>query len=286
MADRITKLGHSTIQHGKENDRVYLIKLADDDMPELLHRIEQLVLEKGYGKVFAKVPARWLSRFAEAGYISEALVPLFFEGKEDCHFMARYYDQRRSIEPARQEIAKVITLARQVKAEKRLKPPRDYTFRRCREKDCPEMAELFGEVFETYPFPVEDPEYLDRTMDGDVIYFGATDQNEQLVSLASAELDPEAANVEMTDFATAPSHRRKGLARQLLRVMEEKMREKEMAVAYTIARAKSIGMNKTFAYAGYRFGGTLIRNTQICGRLESMNVWYKQLGGQSGGTTS
>jgi len=40
-------------------------------------------------------------------------------------------------------------------------------------------------------------------------------------------------------------------------------------------------MNKTFAYAGYKYGGTLIRNTQICGELESMNVWYKQLGGHS-----
>jgi len=68
-------------------------------------------------------------------------------------------------------------------------------------------------------------------MDGDVIYFGAKDRNDQLVSLASAELDPKAANVEMTDFATAPTHRRKGLARRLLRVMEEKMREKNMAVA-------------------------------------------------------
>jgi len=281
MADRIVRLGRSTIQHGKENDRVYLIKLADEDMPELLDNIDRLAREKDYGKVFAKVPARWLSRFTEAGYASEALVPFFFEGKEDCHFMARYYDRQRGVEPAQKEIAKVISLAREVKPGTRSEPSSGYTVKRCQPGDCPEMAELFGTVFETYPFPVEDPEYIDRTMDGDVIYFGAKDRNDQLVSLASAELDPKAANVEMTDFATAPTHRRKGLARRLLRVMEEKMREKNMAVAYTIARAKSIGMNKTFAYAGYKYGGTLIRNTQICGELESMNVWYKQLGGHS-----
>jgi putative beta-lysine N-acetyltransferase len=277
MADRIVRIGRSTIQHGKENDRVYLIKLADADMPELLNKINALAVDKGYGKIFAKVPARWLSKFTEAGYSSEALVPLFFRGREDCHFMARYYDRQRGFEPARKEIAEVISQARQVKPDDRLKPPRNYTFKRCRGKDCPEMAELFGRVFETYPFPVEDPEYIDRSMDNDVIYFGASDQNDQLVSLASAELDLKAATAEMTDFATTPPHRRKGLARYLLRVMEEKMLEKDIAVTYTIARAKSIGMNKTFAYAGYKFGGTLIRNTQICGKLESMNVWYKQL---------
>ncbi len=280
MSDQITSIGHSTIQHGKENDRVYLMKLADEDMPELLEKIDRLARDHDYGKIFAKVPARWLSRFDGAGYNSEALVPRFFDGREDCHFMARYYDRQRGIEPAQQEIAKVISLAREVNPAKRPNPSRHYTIKRCRPKDCREMAELFGTVFETYPFPVEDPEYIDQTMASDVIYFGVKDQNEQLVSLASAELDPQAANVEMTDFATVPSHRRQGLARHLLRVMEEKMREKEMAVAYTIARAKSIGMNKTFAYAGYKFGGTLIRNTQICGKLESMNVWYKQLSEQ------
>ena len=36
-------------------------------------------------------------------------------------------------------------------------------------------------------------------------------------------------------------------------------------------------MNITFAKLGYDFGGTLTRNTQISGDLESMNVWYKPL---------
>jgi hypothetical protein len=44
---------------------------------------------------------------------------------------------------------------------------------------------------------------------------------------------------------------------------------------YTIARAISVGMNITFARCGYDFGGTLVNNTQIAGRIESMNVWYK-----------
>ncbi len=37
------------------------------------------------------------------------------------------------------------------------------------------------------------------------------------------------------------------------------------------------GMNITFAKTGYTYAGTLINNTNISGRLESMNVWYKHI---------
>ncbi|MDT8334446.1 MAG: putative beta-lysine N-acetyltransferase [Desulfurivibrionaceae bacterium] len=277
MADQLTKIGRSAIQHGKDNDRVYLIKLADEDMPELLDRIEALAAENGYGKIFAKVPVRWMTLFAEAGYTSEALVPFFFGGREDCHFMTRYHDRSRSFEPEQGKIAAVIGLARQEAAAPQQPPAGTYEIRRCRPADCTAMAGLFEKVFESYPFPVHDPSYIDRTMAANVDYFGVWDRKGRLLALASAEQDRSENNVEMTDFVTVSSHRRQGLAQLLLEVMEEDMRKRGIAVAYTIARAKSIGINKTFANAGYIYGGTLINNTQICGRLESMNVWHKQL---------
>jgi hypothetical protein len=49
-----------------------------------------------------------------------------------------------------------------------------------------------------------------------------------------------------------------------------------MKTLYTIARSHSAGMNITFAKKGYLFGGTLINNTDISGKIESMNVWYKK----------
>jgi hypothetical protein len=36
-------------------------------------------------------------------------------------------------------------------------------------------------------------------------------------------------------------------------------------------------MNITFAKSSYTYSGTLTHNTQISGKLESMNVWYKDL---------
>jgi putative beta-lysine N-acetyltransferase len=79
----------------------------------------------------------------------------------------------------------------------------------------------------------------------------------------------------MTDFATLPPHRKQGLARALLAHMDRCAADAGVRVSFTIARALSFGMNITFRRRGYRFGGTLINNTQIAGSLESMNVWYR-----------
>ena len=46
---------------------------------------------------------------------------------------------------------------------------------------------------------------------------------------------------------------------------------------FSIARSLSAAMNITFAKNGYRYGGTLGNNTNIAGRIESMNIWYKHL---------
>ena len=81
----------------------------------------------------------------------------------------------------------------------------------------------------------------------------------------------------MTDFATLPEYRGRHLATALLRRMEQQVKQRGIQTAYTIARAVSYGMNITFAKTGYAFAGTLANNTNICGNLESMNVWYKHL---------
>jgi putative beta-lysine N-acetyltransferase len=81
----------------------------------------------------------------------------------------------------------------------------------------------------------------------------------------------------MTDFATLPEYRSKGLASFLLMKMEEEMRRRGIITAYTIARAESYGMNIVFSKHGYAYAGTLVKNTNISKGIESMNVWYKAL---------
>lgn len=138
------------------------------------------------------------------------------------------------------------------------------------------MVELYKSVFESYPFPIYEEQYILETMKDNLIYFGIWKEN-KLVALSSIELAKKYSNAEMTDFAVRKEYRGSRLARYLLRVMENKLSELSVKTAYSTARAKSPGMNVTFAKNGYTYSGTLINNTQISGQIESMNVWYKSI---------
>lgn len=277
MTDAIATFGNSILQHGKGNDRVYLMKLSDSDLPEIVPYLEHLALTQGYTKIFAKVRASQQNIFHRAGYQTEATIPGFFGGEEDAAFLGRYFDPRRQTEKEPQLVAQVLEAARAKAAHPvPTELPAGYRFGLPGPEETPEMAALYREVFASYPFPVHDPDYLRQTMAENLAYFGIWKGGE-LVALSSAEMDRTGGNAEMTDFATLPTCRGEGLAGFLLTQMEAHLRRIGFQTAYTIARAYSFGMNVTFARGGYSYSGTLTHNTQISGQLESMNVWYKDL---------
>ncbi|MBD3226067.1 MAG: putative beta-lysine N-acetyltransferase, partial [Caldithrix sp.] len=170
-----------------------------------------------------------------------------------------------------------LALYKQNEGNKRpAEPVHDFHIRKIGADDIEHLAEVYKAVFDTYPFPIHDPDYLKKTMQENIVYFGAF-KDDRLVAASSCEMDESAGNVEMTDFATLPAFRGNALAVHLLTEMERAMQKRGIQTAYTIARALSAGMNITFAKMGYQFGGTLINNTNISGKIESMNVWYKPL---------
>ena len=282
MRDSVTTLGRSLIQHGKHSDRVYLMKLDPADLPGLIDEIETLARNEGYTKIFSKIPDSERVAFDERGYVQEAAIPRFYNGVGTAAFLAKFLDPQRAVEKRPKRIAKNLELAR-AKAGQGLSPSRRRKAARGPLHDCStspadaeEMSGVYREVFPTYPFPIDDPAYLLSTMAANVQYFCVRD-NGRIVALASAEKDLHGANAEMTDFATLPAYRRRGLAVYLLDRIEHEMRTQGVRTAYTIARALSAGMNITFAKMGYTYGGTLTNNTNIAGQIESMNVWYKPL---------
>ena len=276
QADTIETIAGAQVQHGLHNRRIYLMKLGDADPAQLLPHLLQLCEERDYTKIFAKVPVSRKQAFTDLGFCAEARIPDFFGGKEDAVFLGLYLDSSRRQAPDRKEIAEVRAIAEGKASTPAPTPSVDLVLRRCRPQDIPDMASLYVQVFATYPFPIASPEFLAETMATHVVYFGIW-QDGQLVAVSSAETDRDACNVEMTDFATLPECRGNGYARMLLAHMETAMRKEGICTAYTIARAISTGMNVTFARQGYQFGGCLINNTNICGRIESMNVWYRLL---------
>ncbi len=277
MSDSIERLGKSIIQHGKYNDRIYLMKLVRDDFPVIVKELDGLAKSRHYSKIFAKVPAFAKDILVENGYDIEAYVPGFFNGDEDAYLMSKYLSLRRRYIYAKNVLDEVLIRARSKLADQTITSlPAGYRCDLLSTSEVFKMAKLYRRVFTTYPFPIYDPDYLLKTMARDVTYFGIY-QGDQIVALASSEVDIDSKNVEMTDFATLPEHRGHGFAVYLLREMEGAMRKRGAITAYTIARATSYGINATFAKMGYQYGGTLVNNTNISGNLESMNVWYKTL---------
>lgn len=274
--DQIERLGRSVVQHGKHNDRVYLMKADPADASDLVPAIARLVERHDYSKVFAKIPASMEGPFLDAGYRIEATVPRFFRGEEDGLFLGRYGSDARRREADPEAVAAVLAACRAPQDPPPPLPDRIHVFP-LDGRYAEILAALYGRVFASYPFPIDDPEHLRASMVDDVVYYGAL-EDAALVAASSAEMDSEARNAEMSDFATHPDARGRGLAGNLLRRMETDMRQAGIRTLYTIARATSMGMNRTFARCGYTYAGTLTSNTQIAGRFESMNVWYRHPG--------
>lgn len=280
--DTVTRLGSSVVQHGPCNDRVYLMKLVSEDRDTIIPAIEVLAEQYTYSKIFAKVPASAKDRFCAAGYRAEAHVPGMFGGAEDGWFLARYLKPSRA-DPGDAALVTAEVLRTAMSQSDGCHSggiSSDFVISEANQDDVHALAALYTEVFETYPFPIHDPAYLRETMDDNIRYF-IVRAGCRVVAASSTEVDMSGKNVEMTDFATHPAYRGKGLCPALLTAMEEKMRCCGIHTSFTIARAAFYPINLAFARAGYRFGGTLVNNTNICGAFESMNVWYKSLGGET-----
>lgn len=273
--DRIVHMGNSLVQHGPANDRVYLMKLDERDMPEIISEMERTARENGYSKLFAKVPATGVAWFAARGFVNEARVPHMHQGRNAGCFMSKYLDSERR-KPADPDLLHDVLEVADSKAGSLGSQPDCSGVIPLGPDNAEEMGKLYGSVFKTYPFPIHEPEFICDSMASGTVFYGIREQG-RLTAVASAEIDSTWKCAEMTDFATSPESRGNGAAGKILTCLEQDMLDRGIMTAYTIARAGSHGMNIVFSRAGYNFAGTLVNNTQIGGTLESMNVWYKPL---------
>ncbi len=262
------------VQQGPDNDRVYLFKPRIENPEEIAKELILLAKKNGRSKVVAKIPSSSILDFARFGYVVEATIPRLYRGSVNGILMSIFIDPERA-SPERDDFDRVVDLARSRRHDPSISLP-DVAVDAAIKQDACSLAELYSSTFESYPFPIHDPEYIVMTMDNNTDYYSIKEGG-RTIGAASAEIDHKGENVEMTDFAVSPSHRGKGLARKLLAEMESQVKKKGIRVAYTIARASSNGINITFARLGYEYRGRLVKNTNICGQMESMNVWSKDL---------
>jgi len=259
------------------NQRIQVVDYEADDLLTMVGELEQEGRDRGYGKVFIKAPMEDRPPFEEAGLSTEASITGYFAG-EPAAVMSMFLEDERQHQANSDEQERILRAIRTRPADPSLPPlPPGYRMTVAEPDDAEEMAALYSTVFASYPFPITEPEYVVSTMESHVVYRILRDAGGSVVAAASAETDPEHLNAEMTDFATLPDQRGLGLAQHLLAALEDDMEERGIPNLYTIARARSAGMNRVFYNRGYHWTGTLVNNCHIAGRFEDMHVWCKPL---------
>lgn len=259
------------------NERIQVIDYRGCDFHTMTRLLEGEARARGYGKIFLKAPLFHRHSLEVTGLCHEATIAGYFSG-QPAVVMSRFLDERRRRRPHVEQQGEILSRIRERPPDSSLAPlPTGYRISIAKTEEAPELAALYNTVFASYPFPITDPEYLVATMESYVVYRIVRDGAGEIVAAASAETDRVHRNAEMTDFATRPDQRRLGLAQHLLAALEEDMVARSIPNLYTIARARSTGMNRVFHNRGYELTGTLVNNCHIAGQFEDMHVWCKSL---------
>ncbi|MCF6137265.1 putative beta-lysine N-acetyltransferase [Pseudalkalibacillus berkeleyi] len=238
-------------------------------------QVTKLLAENPFTKVIIKSRQEDWKTLLSYGYQFEALYSGYFNGS-DAYSMAHFTENgRRSSE---YWVYENETLQQVQELERTLVVPSSngYTIRQAQTKDAEELAKLYELVFEIYPTPMNDPNYIRKLITQDSIFYVAECKG-SIVSTASADINTTYNNAELTDCATLPEHRKKGLMKILIAKLEVALKEKQVYCAYSIARALSFGMNAVFHQRHYEYKGRFTKNCNIFNKLEDMNLWVCDL---------
>lgn len=240
------------------------------DIEDVIALIEKSILP-WVEKLIVKSRPKDVHSFEERGYRMEAVIKKYFSG-EDMYFLTRYLSVSRQTNSKEAEEATLIRQLLNTRPEAFPTPAQTCEYATV--NDAPALAELYQSSFSVYPTPVGDPDYVKKTMLEGTVYV-VIREGGRLISAASAEINPQYSNAELTDCATTMEGRGKGHMRALLTELEKHLKARGINCLYTIARSESFAMNKVFYQLGYTFGGRMTNNCMIYSGLEDMNVWYK-----------
>lgn len=256
------------------NRRLIIHRYWWKDAAPFVAELFDLCRNHEFGKLIVQAREQDWQSFLKLGFVMEGTIPSFFQG-EPVYYMSKFFDAKRQLSrhwQEAEEILEKVILHKQ--STKRRELPPDLTLEVGTEKHVPELVRLFTRVFDTYPSPLTDPEYLAKSMQNDIFVL-IRDGKKRIVSAAGAEIDRMAGNAEMTNCATLPEYRGYGLMSHLFVKLEQELAEQGIKSLFSIARAKSFGMNRVLHEMGYTYRGRLINNCDICGGLEDMNLWSK-----------
>lgn len=259
------------------NRRLKVLDYQVEDYRAFADKLGFLADANRFDKIWILARPKDWERFVRLGYMLEGTLRYALRGKT-AYMVSQFRSNRRLRSP---ELRKEIDLLDRILARDLRQAPRrlpaGYALDFAREEDLDGILALYRRVFETYPSPLTHREYLIDVLHRGSVFRVVRNPKGEVAAVASAELSPEHLSAELTDCATHPSERGRGLMSVILKALEQDLRRLGYKCAYTLARAPSFGMNAAFHALGYEFNGRMINNCDIYGGFEDMNLWSKDL---------
>ena len=228
------------------------------------------------GRIALFAPEALRGDLCREQFVHEATMPGFYAGTEDCAVMGR------AIDPTRAELSdpEAVAEADAILKRKTGSAPPEHrptpATMVATEADAPAIAELVTRTFERYPTPTGVPGYVAQQI-REGIPFRIVREGDDVVACASADLIRSARTAELTDCATRPDQRGRGLMQGILSDLMDDMRAMGYPTAFTLARASVPGINLAFWRLGFVWRGQMRNSCRIGGGIEDMNVWSRPL---------
>ncbi|KAB3530709.1 putative beta-lysine N-acetyltransferase [Alkaliphilus serpentinus] len=282
LKNKMIETNNEHIIVDEPNKRVIFYQYEADLLQKRLEEVEAMKDKNIVDKVSLYATEENLQEIEEVAEATE--MNLKFEGKidgyfdgEDAFIYSQFLDPTREVCKHKQQQEKIISSAiKKGSIDEIPQLQEEFDLRAARHRDVIEMADVFRQVFKTYPTPMHEPKYIKKVMDDNTIFTLVT-YEDKIVSIASADINSKYNNAEITDCATLPEFRGNGLLTHIIANLEERLIEREVPNLFSLTRAQSIGMNHVIAKHGYDYRGTLVQNCDISGSFEDMNIWVKQL---------
>lgn len=259
------------------NQRIKIIDYRATDFHAMILKIRMIAEANGFDKIICMASRKDWQQFLQHGYVLEAVLKYYLKG-EDAFVVSKFRSQERLTSKClMEEILLLEEIIGQDNTSHDVKLlPQEVSIRLAKEQDIPELLNLYQSIFESYPSPLMHESYLEMVFQKETLFAVAT-ENGKILAAASAELNIPMRAAELTDCATYKEARGRSLMSHILQFLEKELLKREFISAYTMARARSFGMNNVFYRLNYEFLGRLINNCDIYGDYEDMNIWVKEL---------
>jgi putative beta-lysine N-acetyltransferase len=209
------------------------------------------------------------------GFTMEGTIIGFFADSSDAVIWSVYQDSKREKNPLQIEHGKKMETAR---SKNTVKPSlrKGYSCKLVEEGDSTEVSNLLKKTFKEYPSPISSRRIKALIRTERTLFRCVSNRDGKIVAAASAEIDHERKNAELTDCATSKNERGKGFMVYILAELEKDLEEiYRITDVYTLARAGEQSINNSFAKLGYIYTGRLFNNCRMPDGWESMNIWCR-----------